>query len=243
MKSLSPGSEALYAYWGERFQRYLERDGADRPPTPQEAQAFLASLKLRPNTLAIAARALRRLYDFDLPSAPVALLEPQYLSLTQVKELVEKAPSLLERTLVIVLFSSAARISEVLNLHLADLELDLGVATVTRKGGRRERINLGKQGTEALREWLAWRQSRSPRVFMDYTYQDIYRRLRKLGELAGIPGFHPHLLRHSRVMHLRLAGREWADISEVCGHTSIETTVKLYGRRKAEDRAALLVDF
>ncbi|MDP2954160.1 MAG: tyrosine-type recombinase/integrase, partial [Chloroflexota bacterium] len=73
--------------------------------------------------------------------------------------------------------------------------------------------------------------------------KDVYRRLKRLGVQVGIPDFHPHLLRHSRVMHLRKAGRDWADISEVCGHTRVETTVKLYGRRKAEDRAELLVDF
>ena len=78
---------------------------------------------------------------------------------------------------------------------------------------------------------------------MDYTYHDLYPRLRRLAKEVGIPGFHPHLLRHSRVMHLRKAGRDWADISEVCGHTKVETTVKIYGRRKAEERAALLVDF
>jgi integrase len=78
---------------------------------------------------------------------------------------------------------------------------------------------------------------------MDYTYHDLYPRLRKLGQQAGVPGFHPHLLRHSRVMHLRGAGRDWADISEVCGHTKVETTMKIYGRRKAEERSALLVDF
>ena len=44
-------------------------------------------------------------------------------------------------------------------------------------------------------------------------------------------------------MHLRKADRDWANISEVLGHTRVETTVKIYGRRKAEERAALLVDF
>jgi cyanate lyase len=44
-------------------------------------------------------------------------------------------------------------------------------------------------------------------------------------------------------MHLRKAGLDWEDISEVCGHTKVETTIKIYGRRKAEERSALLVDF
>lgn len=244
LKRLSPRSEALYGYWTGRFQAYLDGD----PATLEAGEEFLVSLEasgLKPNTLGIAARALRHL-GLPVPAPPVEMGEPRYLSVEQVKALIRAAEDqemLLERTVLVVTFATACRISEVLNLEVPSLELDQGVATVTRKGGRRERVALGRQGTEALREWLARRRSRSRRVFMDYTYHDLYPRLKRLGRQVGIPDFHPHLLRHSRVMHLRQAGRDWADISEVCGHTKVETTVKIYGRRKAEERAALLVDF
>ncbi len=241
MKKLSPGSEDLYAYWQNRFKEWL--DG--RAATKEAGEAFLASLEtdgLKRNTLGCAARALRRV-GLAVPAPSIEMGEPKYHSLDEVRRLIHTAPSLLEKTIITVCFSSACRISEVLGLYLSDLELDVGVATVTRKGGRVERIALGKQGSEALRQWLAQRQSRSKRVFMDYYYQDIYRRLKASAKKAGIPEFSPHRLRHSRVMHLRKAGKEWEDISEVCGHTKVETTIKIYGRRKAEERAALLVDF
>ena len=241
MTEISLQTEALYGYWQGRFRAWL--DG--RPATVEAGKAWLASLEahgLRPNTLGVAARALRRL-GLPVPAPSIEMAEPKYLELDQVQALIQAAPTLLERTIVITLFSSAIRISELLGLNLKDLELDQGVATVTRKGGRRERVALGPQGAEALTEWLAQRRSRLSRVFMDYTYQDVYRLLKALGEKAGIPDFHPHLLRHSRIMHLRKAGRDWADISEVAGHTRTDTTVKLYGRRKAEERAELLVDF
>ena len=142
MKRLSPGSEALYAYWVERFQRYL----AGCAPTLNGGEGFLASLEadgLKPNTLGIAARALRHL-GLAVPAPPVEMGEPKYYSLEQVKALIEAAPSLLERTVLVVVFSTACRISEVLGLEVPDLELDQGVATVTRKGGRRERVALGR---------------------------------------------------------------------------------------------------
>ena len=240
-KRLSSGSEALYHYWQSRFQDWL--DG--RPATTKTGEAFLASLEvnsLKPNTVGCAARALRRM-GLDVPAPSMEWGEPKYLELEEVKRLIEAAPSLLERTVLTITFGSACRISEVLNLELPDLELDAEVATVTRKGGRRERVALGKQGTTALREWLSHRQSRSKRVFMDYTYQDIYRMLKRTAKKAGIPDFTPHCLRHSRVRHLQEAGLDWPDISEICGHTKVETTIKIYGRRKAEQRGRLLVDF
>lgn len=241
MKELSLGSETLYRYWQNRFQDWLNGSAA----TAETGEAFLTALEgdgLKRNTLGCAARALRRI-GLDVPAPSIEMGEPKYRSLDQVRRLIDTAPSLLERTILIVTFSSACRVSEVLNLESPDLELDAGVATVTRKGGRRERVALGKQGTEALKEWLAQRRSRSKRVFMDYTYQDIYRMLKKTAREAGIPEFTPHQLRHSRVMHLRQAGLSWDDISEICGHTKSDTTKKIYGRYYAEERAKLLVDF
>ncbi|MBA7465906.1 Tyrosine recombinase XerC [subsurface metagenome] len=241
MKKLSPGSEALYSYWQDRFQDWLN----GRPATAETGEAFLTTLEgdgLKRNTLGCAARALRRL-GLDVPAPSVEIGEPKYLELEEIKRLIQKAPSLLERTILIVTFGSACRISEVLNLELPDLELDAGVATVTRKGGRRERVALGRQGTEALREWLAQRRSRSKRVFMDYNYQDIYRLLKKLAKEVGIPEFWPHLLRHSRCRHLMDEGIPLERVSEIAGHTRLDTTMKLYGRLKAEKRTKLLVDF
>jgi integrase len=241
MKKLSPGSETLYRYWQNRFQDWLN----GHPATTDAGEAFLTALEgdgLKHNTLGCAARALRRL-GLDVPAPAVEMGEPKYLELEEIKQLIQNAPSLLESTILIVTFGSACRISEVLNLELPDLELEAGVATVTRKGGRRERVALGKQGTEALREWLAKRRSKTKRVFMDYNYQDVYRMLKKLGRVVGIPDFHPHLLRHSRVMHLRQAGLSWEDIGEICGHTRLDTTARIYGRRRPEERAKLLVDF
>lgn len=241
MKQLSEGSEHLYSYWQSRYRDWL--DG--RAVSTETGNAFLASLEesgLKRNTSSCAARALRRL-GLDVPVPSVEMSEPHYLTVEEIRRLIETAPSLLAKTIITVCFSSACRISEVLNLEVPDLEMDAGVATVTRKGGRRERVALGRQGIRALQEWLTQRRSKTRRVFMDYTYQDVYRLLKNTVWAAGIPGFTPHQLRHSRVMHLRQAGLDWEDISEVCGHTRTETTIKVYGRRKAEDRAKLLVDF
>lgn len=241
IRRLSARSQQLYQYWQGRYVEFL--GGAS--PTVENAKAFLERMERegkKPNTLAVAARALRHM-GLDVPVSPVEMGEPSYLDVEQVRQLIKAAPSVLERTIITVLFSSACRISEVLGLTVADLELDVGVATVTRKGGRRERVNLGRQGAQALREWLAYRRSRDQRVFMDYTYHDIYMLLKRLAKRAGIATFHPHMLRHSRIMHLRKAGHDWADISEIAGHRQMETTVKIYGRRKAEERAELLEDF
>jgi len=241
MKKLSPGSETLYRYWQNRFQDWLNGRSA-ATETGEAFLSFLEASSLRPNTVGCAARALRRI-GLDVPAPSMEWGEPKYLELDDVKRLIKTAPSLLEKTILTVTFGSACRISEVLNLELSDLELDNEVATVTRKGARRERVALGKQATEALREWLSHRRSKSKRVFMDYTYQDIYRMLKQTGKIAGIPDFAPHQLRHSRIRHLMNAGVPIEMVSEIAGHRRLDTTLKIYGRLRAEERGRYLVGF
>lgn len=242
MQELSANTQRMYNTYVNIFQRWL--DG--RKPNLKNGEAFLESLREKGasrNTIGVAGRALRKMLNIHVAVPSIEMLEPRYLSLEEVWRLIDTAPTLLEKTIIILLFSTACRISEILNLTMDDLELDDAVATVTRKGGRRERVALGKQGTEALRTWLEQRVSKTNRVFMDYDYNTIYYRLKLVGAAADIPDFTPHRLRHSRVRHLKDAGLDWSDISEICGHTRETTTLKIYGRRRAEERSALLVDF
>jgi len=241
MEKLSQGSEKLYSYWQGRFRDWL--DG--RPATVENGEGFLTSLEaagLKRNTIGCAARALRRL-GLDVPAPSIEMGEPRYLEVGEVKRLIDKAPDLLQKTVLTVTFGSGCRINEVLNLELSDLELDTGVATVTRKGNRRERVTLSKEGTEALKEWLAKRRSRSKRVFMDYTYHDIWAMLKKTAKKAGIPDFTPHRLRHSRAVQMLEEGVPERIVSQVLGHSKLDTTLKIYGRLRPERLTEYLPPF
>lgn len=242
MQGLSDNTQKTYNSYANAFRTFLN----GREPSLELAEEFLEALNekgAKRNTIGVAGRAIRKVFQIQVSVPSIEMSEPKYLAVDQVLKLIKVAPTLLDKTMITVLFSSACRVSEILNLTLSDLELDSGVATVTRKGGRRERIALGKQGTDALRLWLKKRKSKTKRVFMDNTYHDIYYRLRLIGKRAGIPDFTPHRLRHSRIIHLRDAGVDWPNISEVAGHTKLDTTMKVYGRLRAEERARYLAPF
>lgn len=242
MQTLAPNSERTYAPYVAAFERFL--DG--RQPTVEEGEAFLQQYRdkgARKNTVGVAARALRRFFGLQVAVPSIEMSAPQYLSMEDLSRLIKKAPTLLEKTIIIVMFSTGCRISEILNLTMDDLELDKGVVTVTRKGGARERIPLGDEGTKALEAWLKARQSKTKRVFMDYTYNNIHYRLKLAAKKAKIKGFHSHLLRHSRGRHLIEAGIPIEKVSEVLGHKKLDTTLKIYGALRAEDRAKYLVGF
>ena len=242
MQDLSVNSQRTYGSYARQFEKWLN----GREPTLKLGEAFLEEMRQKAkkqNTVSVAGRALRRLFNLQVGVPNIEMLEPEYLSVEEIKRLIEKAPTLLEKTLIIMIFSTGCRISEVLNLMMKDVELEKQVITVVRKGGRRQRTPLGDEGTEALKVWLKARQSSSPRVFMDYTYNNIYYRFKVLGKKAKVPHFHAHILRHSRGRHLSEAGVPMERISEILDHRRLDTTAKIYGNLRAEQRAKYLAPF
>jgi integrase/recombinase XerD len=242
MQELSKNTQKTYDVYAKDFRKWLN----GKEPTLELGEAYLAHLKekgAKRNTIGVAGRALRKIFNIHVSIPNIEMLEPHYLTIDEVKKLIKVAPTLLDKTIIIVVFSSACRISEILNLTKDDLELDKGVVTVTRKGGQHERIPLGREGTEALRTWMKERKSSSQRVFMDYTYHNIYYRLKVAAKKAKLLNFHPHILRHSRIRHLLEAGIPIERVSEVAGHRKLDTTQKIYGSLRAEERARYLVDF
>jgi integrase/recombinase XerC len=242
MQELSTNTQKTYGTYARIFRNWLN----GRNPTLKLGEAFLEDMRqkgAKQNTVGVAGRTLRRVFHLKVAVPNIEMLEPEYLAVGEIKTLIEKAPTLLEKTLLIMLFSTGCRISEILNLTMKDVELEKGIVTVVRKGGQRQRVPLGDEGTAALKVWLKARQSKTARVFMDYNYQNIYYRFKGLAKKAKVKHFHPHMLRHSRGRHLSEAGVPMERISEVLGHKRLDTTAKIYGNLKAEERAKYLAPF
>lgn len=231
-KPISSSSQQLYESWVKIYLRQLN----GQAPTQENAASFIEALRdsHKQNTVAVARNGLCWKFGFDLPSIKIQLIEPKYIKLVEVYRLIDNAPDLLIKTIIVVLFSSACRISEILGLKKADIDWGQGVITVTRKGGHRQRVKVDSKGMDALELWMQKRKSTSKAIFMDYTYNDIYTRFKKLGKKLHI-AITPHVLRHSRVFHLMEAGVPLERVSDLAGHQDPGVTKKIYGRLRAED--------
>lgn len=232
-------TEKLYQMWTRIYHNYL---GTEQP-SRDNALKFLDFMKQegkKNNTLAVIRNALVWKFGFrDLPAYKMELNEPKYISVAEVRKLIDNAP-ILEKTVITVLFDTCCRISEIMNLELKDIDWDHGIISVVRKGGSRELVKIDNRGVEALREWIKVRQSKNEKVFMDWDRDDMYRRITALGKRLGIK-VTPHVLRHSRIMQLREAGvTDWGVLADIAGHKRIDTTKLIYGRLKAEDRGKFL---
>ncbi len=139
-----------------------------------------------------------------------------------------------DRALLELLYSSGLRLSELVNLNLAELDLAAGSVRVTGKGRKVRDVPVGTKAREALRDWLVVRTqltgAEEHAVF-------IARNGRRLGARAvqarlqgwakhqgmGVP-VHPHMLRHSFASHVLESSGDLRAVQEMLGHANISTT-------------------
>lgn len=233
---VSPNTVRVYIY---ALRQWFQALNGNRP-SQEAAQAYIDRLtkaNKSPSTANLRAQAIIRFFrwkgkQITLDCPTVRLGEPEYLMLEQIEKLLAVSNTVLEETLITVLFDTAVRVSELLNLELGDIDWDNGFISVVRKGSRREEVNISEKALSVLSAWIEVRESESKRVFMDLTYYDAWSILRAVGKRADMK-VHPHIFRHSRAIHMLMNGAELHTVKEHLGHVNIATTANIYGRFKA----------
>ena len=236
---------------------------ADAATTPverlsrQDLEAFVRGLMssgLSPRSTARAVACVRGFYRFlvldrrlddspadDLraPRAWPAL--PRFLSVGEV-DLLLAAPEvstplgLRDRAMIELLYATGLRVSELVGLGAADLNLDAGYLTCTGKGGKQRLVPMGDQAVSWVRRYL--RDSRpglvgghaGGRLFVNarggaLSRVGFWKNLKAHGIRAGLPrGLSPHVLRHSFATHLLDRGADLRAIQMMLGHADLSTT-------------------
>ena len=155
----------------------------------------------------------------------------------------ETRPGLRDRALLETLYSTGARVSEVVRLDLRDLDLAGEVAKVFGKGARERFVPLGRFAVEALEAWLDARAkdratahpldpalSPADPVFVNrfggrLTDRGVRKILAKNLAKAGLPStVTPHTLRHSFATHLLDRGADLRAVQELLGHRDLSST-------------------
>jgi integrase/recombinase XerC len=167
---------------------------------------------------------------------------PKCLDLEQVQKLLD-APgdsdllSARDKAMLEVLYSSGIRVSELVELEMADLDLQEGVLRVRGKGRKDRLTPIGSQAIKALQRYFELRSvdsrcqgAHSHRVFLNkhgesLSTRSVRRKLDKYLLSAGLdPGISPHTLRHSFATHLLNNGADLRSVQELLGHQSLSTT-------------------
>lgn len=207
-----------------------------------------------PSTVARRLASLSSLYDYAVDessasSNPVKRVkrprvadDAQALGLTpdDIKRLLAAAEthSPQAHALIALLATTGLRVTEALSVDADKITLVRGHSTVTvaTKGGKNRAVVL-TPGTRGLVDDLG--RHTGP-VFRDRTGKRLTRKaaaslLRLLGTRAGIPGLHPHALRHSAATNALEAGVELQKVQDFLGHADPRTTRRYDRARQALD--------
>ena len=173
-----------------------------------------------------------------LPPARVRRL-PHLLSESEVRSLLQQpdpatALGLRDRAILETLYATGMRVSELVDLNLARLNLGRGLVRIIGKGGRERLVPLGEPAVDAVERWLQkGRSALSPandRVFVSrrglpLSRQAVWQRIRLHARACGIVGnIHPHRLRHSFATHLLDHGADLRAVQMLLGHADLATT-------------------
>ena len=164
---------------------------------------------------------------------------PQTLSIDQVFNLINIPQTgfidTRDKAILEFFYSSGLRLSELVNIHISDIDMSEQTLKVLGKGNKFRIVPIGRKAIEALNLWILQRNKLnkildSELLFLNQhgkklTARAIQYRLKFWAQKNNIPeNIHPHLLRHSFASHVLQSSQDLRAVQELLGHSNISTT-------------------
>ncbi|MGZ4734253.1 MAG: site-specific tyrosine recombinase XerD [Acidimicrobiia bacterium] len=269
-RGLAANSLMAYRRDLRRYEGYLRRHGLTDADAVSEAtvSAYVDSLKrarteegtprFAPASIARALVAVRSFHRFCVdegfvtrdpseevgaPRVPQGL--PKALTEDEVEALLDAVEgddprALRDRAILETLYATGVRISELVGLDRADLDLEDGLARVLGKGSKERVVPVGRSARRALQEYLTrgrpalerpvTRRAEGDPLLLNarggrLSRQSCWTIVTGAGERVGLAGrLSPHVLRHSCATHMLEHGADIRVVQELLGHASLSTT-------------------
>ncbi len=225
---------------------------------PQDIRGFLAARRaagLSERTVARSLSSLRGFFRYCVAAGrlhedPTELIKarelprplPKALSREQVESILEQPDTgtpagIRDRAMLEVAYGSGLRVSELVNLHLNDLDLEEGFIRCRGKGAKERLVPLGGQAVRWIVAYLGrsrpryCRRNNEPFLFLSQQGRPMSRQwfgksLKRYARAAGVPAskVSPHVLRHSFATHLLEGDADLRAVQAMLGHARIATT-------------------
>jgi len=231
----------------ERFSRFF-----GKPPDklgPEHIRQWQAHLLhkrgLAPGTVVARVAALRFFFVRTLKRRfpPDSIPYPKYthhrvptvLSQEEVSKLIDGASNLQSRAILMTLYSTGVRRSELVRLRVQDIDSERMILHIRKgKGGKDRDLPLSAKLLETLREYWRWKR---PRVYLfpssaghrgveqPISDHSVWYACAEAARHAGLKKrVAPHMLRHSFATHLLENGADLPTIQVLLGHADLEAT-------------------
>ncbi len=192
-----------------------------------------------------------------LESPKVQKTPPRAIRLDEIDRLLAaplqgtSAKSLRDKALLEMLYATGMRVSELVSLNVADMDLDSCCVRCGTGGKRVRTVPLYDKAVVALRRYVDEgrvhlpSQTDEPALFLNHrgqrlTRQGLWLIIKRYVEIVGIDGsVTPHTLRHSFATHLLNSGAKLREVQQRLGHANLSTT-QIY-RQLSEETAEELV--
>lgn len=136
-----------------------------------------------------------------------------------------------DKALICFLLSTGCRISEVVALNRADVDLQQLQCTVTGKGNKQRIVYIDNVCRMNLRRYEVSRSDTSPALFAGkgterMTPGGIRKMLKQVGMDSGVENVHPHRFRRTLATNLIARGMPIQEVARVLGHDKLDTTLR-----------------
>ncbi|HEV8512830.1 MAG TPA: site-specific tyrosine recombinase XerD [Cyclobacteriaceae bacterium] len=260
-RSLSQNSIDAYVRDVEKLQQFVELSGSKTNPlkiSAKELQKFIHYI----NELGMSAHSQARIlsglkaffkylsYEDLIENNPAALLEgpklgrklPDTLEYPEIVKMFEaidlsSPEGARNRAMLETLYSSGLRVTELVDLRLANIYFDIGFLRVIGKGNKERLVPVGRDAMKFLKIYIEEVRVHFPKQKGFESYAFLNRRGKKisrvmvfliikgLAEKIGLKkSISPHTFRHSFATHLIEGGADLRAVQEMLGHESITTT-------------------
>jgi integrase/recombinase XerD len=212
--------------------------------------AELSREGLAPSSVARAVSAVRGFYRFlmldghiknhpaeDLDTPQKFAYLPKFLNEDEIDRLlalpdVKTETGVRDRAMLELMYAAGLRVSELVNLKQAELDIHAGVVTCHGKGNKERRVPVGKSAVQWLQKYsiskAANGRSPYPNFFLHrgkpLTRQVAWSIIKNYAEQIGLENVSPHTLRHSFATHLLQHGADSRSVQALLGHSDISTT-------------------
>jgi integrase/recombinase XerD len=166
---------------------------------------------------------------------------PEVLSTQEIEAIIQAArgrrwQAIRDRAILELFYASGMRVSELVNLKIDSINLQLGYVRCIGKGQKERIIPIGRRAQEAVDKYVQEVRGRLAKEALNTTLflsrlgkkisrQSIWKIIKRYAKEANIKKeIKPHTLRHSFATHLLEHGADLRSVQEMLGHADISTT-------------------
>lgn len=177
------------------------------------------------------------IYDIDKLKTTKSL--PKVLSQDEIKKILDidliNKYSYRNKAMLELMYSSGLRISELVNIKIYNLDLDMGTVRIMGKGAKERIVPIGETAINYLSIYINEYRPLLNKKKLDWLFlnnrgdsisrQSFFKIIKNTKIKKNIKTtFTPHTLRHSFATHMLENGADLRSIQELLGHSNISTT-------------------